>query len=417
MTRQLAIWAAVAAADRFTVSDREEIARQAARNAERVDRATLVTCHRVEVYGVGDGPDDGRLPGVRALDTGGELDGMPVTPATLLRGEDAVGHLSRLAVGLESAVLGEDQVLHQVRQTLAVLRERHADARLIRLFEVVVGAGRRARAEHPAADRNLGELAVRWLERRTGPLRARPVVVAGAGPMGRLAIAAFARRGAEITVASRSLDRARVVTTRTGGQATDLAAGARMAASVSGVVVALGGPWPEFTGSGPLTAGESSGPRHEFASPGPAPVVDLSFPLAVPVEGRERLGDAFADVDRIFREAGALQTDGPGGPAGRDFRVGAEAIVREAVATYHAWSAGRPSVSTLRALRDRSEEHRRAEWERLLRRLPDLEPREQELVEAFSQRLVAGLLHAPSAALRDDIDGSAATAAERLFRL
>lgn len=417
MTRHVAIWAAVAAADRFSVSDREAISRRAAQDAARPDRATLVTCHRVEIYGIGDEPADGSLPGVGAPDPPGSSHGTPIISPTLLHGEDAIGHLCRLAVGLESAVLGEDQVLHQVRDTLSELRERHSDARLIRLFEVVVGAGRRARAEHPAADRNLGELAVRWLERRTGPLRACPVVVAGTGPMGRLAAAAFARRGAEITVASRSLDHARAVTQRIGGRATDLASGARLAESVSGVVVALGGPWPEFAEPERLAAVAFGEQRHESAPSEPPPVVDLSFPLAVPSARRARLGNAFADVDRIFREAGSLQSEGSDGPARRDFRAGAEAIVQEAVAGYHAWSTGRPSVSTLRALRDRSEEHRVAALERLLRRLPDLEPRERQLVEAFSQRLVAGLLHEPTAALRDDLDGSAAMATERLFRL
>jgi glutamyl-tRNA reductase len=143
-------------------------------------------------------------------------------------------------------------------------------------------------------------------------------------------------------------------------------------------------------------------------------VVDLSFPLSVRAEARASLGDSFADVDRIFREAASLQAESE---TSRDFRADAAAIVDEGVSAYRSWSAGRASVSTLRALRDRSEEQRAAELSRLLRRLPGLEPRERELVEAFSERLIAGLLHGPTVALRDDVDGSAARAAERLFGL
>lgn len=394
MTRDLAIWAAVAAADRFSVSERETLARRLTDpGAPAADEATLVTCHRVEVYGIGSADETGRpgdRPSAAAL-----LGSTPAPAPVVVHGEDALRHLFRLAVGLESAVLGEDQVLHQLRLVLGGLRDRHADPRLIRMFDLAVGAGRRVRAGHPAHDRNLGELAVLWLERDGPTLRGSDVVIAGSGPMGRLAAGAVARRGAHVLVASQSLDRAATVAERVGGVATDLAGGAAAAGSAAAVVVALAGPWPEFE------------PQR------PQAVVDLSFPSAVSRAARETLGDAFADVDRLFRDAEILQTGGHV----CDFRAHAEAIVNEAIAAFQAWNAGRPSVSTLRALRDRSEEHRRAELQRLLRRIPKLEPRERALVEAFSQRLVAGLLHEPSAALRDDIDGTAANAAQRLFGL
>jgi len=387
VSRDLAIWAGVAAADRFSAQQRAQLAHDLAGSAApRGNLATLVTCHRVEIYGVAEDPD-----ALRAL-----LPAAPHPPLTVFHGDPAARHLLRLAVGLESAVIGEDQVLHQVRLALAELCERQADPRLVRLFELAVGAGRRARAQHPAANRNLGDLAVRWLERRTGPLAGRTVVVAGSGPTGRLAATALARRGADVVVASRSIPRAHEIADRIGAAATDLAGGAGRALSASAVVVALAGPW------------------HEFRPVRPLPVVDLSFPVALSDQARGPLGDAFADVDRIFREAGSLETDGAGS---RDFRAGAEAIVDEVVAAYRSWSAGRASVSTLRALRDRSETQRIAELQRLLRRLPELGPRERELVDAFSQQLIASLLHAPSAALRDDVDGSAARAATRLFGL
>src|SRR5262249_4875605 len=125
-----------------------------------------------------------------------------------LDGDDATRHLIRLACGLESAVLGEDQILHQVRLTLAELRDRHADPALVRLFELAVAAGRRARAASATVGRDLGERAVRWLEARTvvGPGSTAPVV--GAGAMGRAAASAFGRRGAHVLIASRTVERA-----------------------------------------------------------------------------------------------------------------------------------------------------------------------------------------------------------------
>jgi len=123
----------------------------------------LETCHRVELYGFG---------------------AMPETPLATTTGEDAVRHLMRVAAGLDSAIVGEDEVLHQVREALAQARaSRHLDRRLHRLFETAIAAGRRARAGRTASSGNLASSAVAWLEQRS-PLAGRTILVAGAGRMG-----------------------------------------------------------------------------------------------------------------------------------------------------------------------------------------------------------------------------------------
>jgi glutamyl-tRNA reductase len=173
--------------------------------------------------------------------------------------------------------------------------------------------------------------------------------------------------------------------------AVDLAGG-------TAVVVATRGSWP-------LVAGAD------------AQVVDLSVPRAVPAMTAAALGDRFADVDRLWADASLLDGRADATEVIAAFRARGEQIVEGAVTAFLAWRAGRASVSTLRALRDRTEQRRADELERLLRQLPSLDDRERRLVEAFSERLVAGLLHRPSAALREDADGSAADAATRLFGL
>jgi glutamyl-tRNA reductase len=384
VNRPIPIWAALAGADRFTSVERDRLATWAIQAArDNASRAAIVTCHRVELYGLGEQafpqpPTDGPAP-------------------LRLEGDDVVRHAARLAAGLESAVLGEDQVLAQVRSTLADLTRTQADPRLVRLFEAAVSAGRRARAGYAVADRDLGEAAARWLETTGGPLADRPVVVAGSGVMGRLLAAAMARRDARITVASRSLEHARRLADRVGGRAVALRDGTEAVAASHALAVALAGTWPELT--------SESAPRY---------AVDLSFPAALPAAVRDRIGDRHADVDALYAdvrgrsEASALEVG---------FIRRAETIVEETVDAYRHWLAGRDSVPTLRTLRARAEERRTAELERLLRRLPDLDPQQVGLLEAFSERLVAGLLHEPSAALRDDLDGTAASAARQLFRL
>jgi glutamyl-tRNA reductase len=371
----------VAAADRFTVEQRQAFSAGIAGSGIAVDRRVVVleTCHRVEVHGVGE--IAARWPEVAVLDEG---------PAS--------EHLIRLAAGLESAVLGEDQILHQVRTALADLRNRRADPTLIRLFELAVGAGRRARTGSILPQSNLGELAVRWLEARGSVGPGRDALVVGTGRMARLAAAAFARRQARVAIASRTPQRATELANAVSGVARSADEAARNVAPETAVVVATRGGW----------------------APTPVPgvtVVDLSVPPALPAAAIAALGDRFADVDRLWADAATLMGAADGPALMARYRERAEAVAEDAISAFRAWRAGRESVATLRALRDRTERQRAAEVERLLRRLPSLDDRERRLVEAFSERLVAGVLHRPSAALRDDLDGSAADAATRLFGL
>ncbi len=152
------------------------------------DGVALVTCHRAELYGVGSAPS---LGSVRALS-----------------GEAAVDHLMRVACGLESVIVGEDEVLHQVREALSRARARQEmDPRLHRLFETAIAAGRKARSKRTASSGNLAQSAVAWLKAKAD-LADQRVVVAGAGRMGAALAHALADSGAELIIASRDPDRA-----------------------------------------------------------------------------------------------------------------------------------------------------------------------------------------------------------------
>jgi glutamyl-tRNA reductase len=355
-------WVLLATAAGTSADRRAEVAeRLAAVSAGRADRVLLVTCHRVELYGVG--------PPVQASDL------------CLECGDEAVRHLLRVASGLESAVVGEDEVLHQVRQTLAAAGQTRLDLRLARLFESAIAAGRAARAQLPARhDSGLAEVALAWLADRAD-LRLRPLLVVGAGPMGRGLAGAAASRGAEVVTASRTPGRATL----------DLDQAARLAPGTAAIAVALGGEWGAI--------GEL-----EVDLP---PVADLSAPPALPAAVRGRLGASYLGIDDLWRQGGA-----PSAWVGH-----AERCVEDGTAGYMGWLCGRESLDVLRAVRSRSEDRRRARVERLLRRLPGLSPRERELVDALTRQLVSDVLHEPVSELRSDLDGSRRAAARTLFRL
>ncbi|GAC1613315.1 MAG: hypothetical protein NVS9B1_21680 [Candidatus Dormibacteraceae bacterium] len=259
--------------------------------------ALLSTCHRVELYGFGEPP--------------------PVAgPLVSLAGDSAIEHLLRVAAGLESAVIGEDEVLHQVRQALSEARGRGGpDARLGRLFETALRAGRRARAHRTASGIGLADRALGWLQSKS-PMAGRPVVVAGAGRMGSALAHAARGAGAVVTIASRDPAKAARLADVYGGRGVGLAEGATIAAGSAAVAIALAGIWSEL----------------EYTQHLP-PVADISAPSAVPESVRRRLNGGFLGIDDLF--AGDR-------PLPRGYIVEAEQIVASLVAEYRGWLAGRP---------------------------------------------------------------------------
>src|SRR5712691_8768638 len=201
-------WLLAVKADTTGAEERDLIARSVgAEIGGHADWLLLETCHRVELYGFGAMPElDERMK----METGA----------------DAVRHLMRVAAGLDSAIIGEDEVMHQVRETLADGRAaRPLDGRLQRLFETAIAAGRRARAGRTASTGNLAQKAVAWLGRRS-PLAGRTILVAGAGRMGASLAHSARLAGAEVTIASRDRARATRLAHVYGGHGIDLARGA-----------------------------------------------------------------------------------------------------------------------------------------------------------------------------------------------
>ena len=278
------VWCAVADSDTSSSAERGRLAGLLAAEAQRADRVLLVTCQRVELYGVG-------------------ARERPVAGMRLLAGEAAVRRVFRIAAGLESQITGEDEVLGQVRAASASAPPAARDPRLRRLFESAVAAGRRCRAGRGPTGNSLAALAARTLlEMSNGSDR--PFMVAGAGYMGAALARSIRRRAPSLTVASRSLERARALAAKVGAAAITLGDAATVAPSAGGLAVALGGAWPARFAAGSLP-----------------PTVDLSSPPALPREACRN----YRGIDQFLA----------GGRAdGGDYRVRAAAVVDAAVASF-----------------------------------------------------------------------------------
>lgn len=288
------LWALTASAAEADATARDRLARVMEEwLVARRDAVVLTTCHRAELYGLGVAP---RLRG-----------------ALVHRGEAAAKHLMRVAAGLESAIVGEDEVLHQVRDALHKAQlGRHLDFRMRRLFESAIATGRRARSRRTESSGNLAQRTASWLTGKAD-VSGRQVVVAGAGRMGAALAHSLAQAGASITVASRDEGRASRLAAVYSGRGVSLSEGAAMASTAAAVAVALGGPWVEL----------AAVDRRDMP-----PIADISAPQAVPDAVRSRL-NGFLGIDDLY------QRDRIPGAYIKD----AEALVERGAADYRAWLA------------------------------------------------------------------------------
>jgi glutamyl-tRNA reductase len=381
--------------------ERERFAAAASALADDPRAMVLRTCHRVEVYVATDALDPLVLP---ELPPGGRR----------LDGHAAARHLFTVAAGLDSIVVGEDQVLHQLRGCLSERHEAGFDCPvrpeealrdaahatlhpvLERLFQIALHVGRQTRAWREGPPRSLSDVALDRIEAATGPLDGTRLLIVGAGRMGRLAALGAARRGARALVANRTFERAQALASDADGIAIGYGP-AEPLPDVRGIVLAVAGRWD---------LGE---PAARMLAAGDSTIVDLSSPPALETGLRGALGARYVSVDDLAR--------GPQGDVRARFRRRVERLVDEADAELAHWVAARTAVPAIQALTERAETRRATEVERLLRRMPALEEHERELVDQMSRRLVAALLHAPLSTLRDDESGDRERAARELFAL
>lgn len=381
------IAAIVLAAPAATAANRAAAAARATDAASAGAGIALTTCHRVELY-----LDPGVADALAASD--------PWRRADRLAGERAVHHMISVALGLESTVLAEDQVLHQLRASVAAARGRGALAPTVGLLaDHALRAGRVARSWRPTRSRSLADLAIERVRDAAGSLTGRRILVVGAGEMGRLVAAAAARGGATVTIASPTSAHAATVAIEVGGLAVPYDPGPA-GLDVDAVVIALSGPWQA---AAPTFAALR---RVSF-------VVDLSVPAALDPRVIRDLGDRYVDVDGFARSGDARAADPVDARYRRRLEQLRDATVRDVIGRIE--SRGAPLVA--RALAQRVDRQRAEHLEALWSRLPGLSDRERVEIEGMAARLTDRLFRAPLARLGSDPDDRRAAAARELFDL
>ncbi|MCA1692447.1 MAG: glutamyl-tRNA reductase [Acidimicrobiales bacterium] len=354
----------------------------------------LSTCHRTEVYAVAE-RFHGAMQDVRHF-----LSEMAFIPPEdfsdhlyAYNDDAAAAHLFAVSAGLDSLVLGESQILGQVREAWTAARdEGAAGSRLSALFRHALEVGKRSRAETGIGRgiTSLSQAAVAMARQRLGTLAGRSILVVGAGKMGERVVADLAGgQGAEeVLIANRTWDRAVALASRVGGRAVQL----------EGLGEALADADVAFTssaGADVLIEQEMLAPVMAARPDRPLLVVDLGMPRNVDPGVRDVPGVTLLDLSDLqeFARAGLDQR--------RKEAVPVRSIVAQEVGRYIDATTARGMAPTVSALRERGERLRAAELERFRSRLSGLDARQREAVEAMTKGIVAKLLHDPTVRVKD----------------
>jgi glutamyl-tRNA reductase len=351
------------------------------------------TCHRLEVYGVTADVERAASAIIERLAAP-----LAIAPEALagslycLTGERAERHLLRVAAGLESVIVGESQIQGQVADALNAARAtKTCGPNLSRLFADALHAGKRARSDTGIGRQALSvsHAAAELVARELGDLAGKRVAVIGAGAMAALALQALRARGAsDLCVVSRTYERAHALAERYRAEALPWSLRTRALENAHAVVVATRAPHLL------LRTEDFTSDDHQESPESRPTVVDISVPRAVDPAVRSLTGLRLYDIDDLQVIVADRQQ------SQREDIAWVERIVDEELASHLAWERSRRAAPVITALRQQAESVAQAEVERALRRAPELEEREQEIMRELAHRIVAKLLHAPTVTLK-----------------
>jgi glutamyl-tRNA reductase len=371
-------------------ADQAKIVDQVLQSSLVTEAMVLSTCNRVEVYAVVEAFHGGLSVIGQVLSEHSRMSLNDLTKYAYVRyAEAAVEHLFAVASGLDSAVIGEQQVLGQVRRAYAAAEANHTVGRTLHeLSQRALSVGKRVHTETgiDAAGASVVSVALGMAEAKLGSLAGRSAVVIGAGSMGSLSAKHLVRAGVErIHIVNRSLPRAK----RLAHAVRDLGVTADafpldhlppVLTDADVVVCCTGAVRPVVS----LADVHHALARREHQ----LVMCDLGMPRDIDPTVAGLPGVYVVDMDRIQRE--------PSARAAASDAEAARTIVAAEVANYLAGQRMAEVTPTVTALRQRAADVVEAELLRLDNRLPELDAAHRDEVAKTVRRVVDKLLHAPT---------------------
>ena len=356
------------------------------------EAVVLSTCNRTEVYAVVE-RFHGAYSDIRDFlcETSG-IGADELSPHLYSQhDDDAVSHLFGVAAGLDSAVLGESEIVGQVRGAWETAMEEGSSRSVLNLlFRYALEVGKRARTETAISrsTASVSHAAVEMAEEIIGSLEGRHILVVGAGEMGEGVATALARAGAHhVTVVNRTTVRGEALAEKVGARVSSFD---NLETEISGadVVVAC-------TGSGTHIIDADMVRRARSGIDTPLLIVDIAMPRDVQAGAGDIPNVTLRDLDDL----------GEWARRGLELRAAeveeVRGIISHEVERFALDQAQRQAAPLVASLREVVEKIRVAEIERYSARLAGMTDEQREVVEAITRGIVAKMLHGPSVSLRE----------------
>ena len=352
------------------------------------EELVVSTCNRVEIYGSADtGPAAAeQARALLAERAGADLDGMLYAH----RGVDAVRHAFRVASSLDSMVVGEPQILGQVKEAYDLAQQEGAVGTLLgRCFTRAFAVAKRVRSETGIAEGtvSVSSIAVSLARKIFGELGGRRVMLLGAGEMGEAAARSLAGSGARLAVLNRSPEKAERLAEECHGEAIPYEQ--LTAELVRSDIVITSTSSPKYVLTVDVMQGVTKARRMR-----PLFIIDIAVPRDVDPRVHD-MGNVFLyDVDDLQQVAEENLRER------KRSAEAAERIVEVEVAEFEAWRRSLELTPTIVALRKQFAEIVKAEIARTTPRLGELTPKQRKSLDKMASAMVNKLLHAPLTTLK-----------------
>ena len=369
---------------------------------EVLEASILSTCNRLEIYTLLRNPEQGISAVGRFLSTHSGLEVEELSPHLFtFHHEEAIAHLLRVAAGLDSLVLGEGQILSQVKKMVRLGQEHRSIGPILnRLLTQAVGTGKRVRTETNLGTGavSISSAAVELAQLKVGqargldelvPLDQEQVAVVGAGRMARLLLQHLQAKGCKgLVLLNRTVSKAELLAADFPAlpvQCRPLDDLDHCLSTCSLVLTSTAADDPIITASRLSALNRRSSLM----------LVDIGVPRNISADTSDLPGVASYDVDDLQEVVARNQE------TRREIAAEAEVLLEEESRLFLEWWDGLEAVPVVNRLRRQLEDIREQELQKALSRMgPDLSSRELKVVEALSKGIINKILHTPMTNLR-----------------
>ncbi|MEK6716606.1 MAG: glutamyl-tRNA reductase [candidate division NC10 bacterium] len=362
-------------------------------STDLVERMLVATCNRVEVYAVAEGPIEGAVEGI--TDCLATYRNVPKTDFldklyTYTAGE-AVRHVFRVASSLDSMVVGEPQILGQVKTAYSIAQAREATGIILNnLLEQAFHVAKRVRSETGIASSavSVSSAAVELARKIFGDLTGRSVLILGAGEMAELALRHLLDDGVRsVLVANRSYDRAVALARQFYGRAVTFESFRQEMVGADIVISATSAPHVILKKEDMQAIIQQR--RHR-----PIFLIDIAHPRDIDPGCNEVDNVYLYNIDNLKSVVESNLKER------KREAERAEVIIDREVGVYLTWLRSLDVVPTIVSLRQRVEQIRGTELQKVLGRMGDLTPEQREAITAMSHAMVNKILHQPMTELK-----------------